>query len=178
MYHSVAPDALDRIPVDPIEPERGARRTDQVYIPGDWTEGDANRRHFADPLDFLREFDLLPHLTPFDRGRMWEDCLLDDPREVPWSWFTDGKVVEREDFRFQVLPGRRYPRKWALDDLLVFLSELNDQWKPADTVRYYKPTGTDPAYFRFTFRCCVYGRSILVHMSVSGFGIKVIAPRQ
>jgi hypothetical protein len=67
MYHSVAPDALDRIPVDPIEPQTGPRRTDHVYVPGDWTEDDPNTRHLADPPDFLHEFDLLLPLIPFDR---------------------------------------------------------------------------------------------------------------
>jgi hypothetical protein len=101
MSHSVALDALDQIPVDPIEPQTGPRRTDHVYVPGDWTEDDPNKRRLADPLDFLREFDLLPPLTPCDRERMWEGRLLGDPREVPWFWFTDGKVVEREDFGFR-----------------------------------------------------------------------------
>jgi hypothetical protein len=77
--HSVAPDAFDRISVDPIESQTGPRRTDHVYVPGDWTEDDPNRRPLADPPDFLREFDLLPPLTPFNKERMWEDCLLDDP---------------------------------------------------------------------------------------------------
>jgi hypothetical protein len=86
-------------------------------------------------------------------------------------------IVEREDFRFQVLPEHRYSRNWASDDLLIFLNELNNEWKPGDTRRYCRPTGTDPAYFRFTFRRCEYGRSILVHMLVSGSGIRVTAPR-
>jgi hypothetical protein len=60
---------------------------------------------------------------------------------------------------------------------LVFLNELNDEWKPADTVCYSKPTATDPAYFRFTFRCCEYGHSIFLHMPVWGSGIRVTAPR-
>jgi hypothetical protein len=60
---------------------------------------------------------------------------------------------------------------------LGFLNELNDEWKPADTVRCSKPTGIDPAYFRFMFRCCESGRSILVHMPVSGSGIRVTTSR-
>jgi hypothetical protein len=101
MYHSIAPDARDQIPVDPIEPQTGPRRTGHVYVPSDGTENGPNRRHLADPSDFLREFDLLPPLTTCDRERMWEDCLFDDAREVPWFWFTDGKVVSEKIFSFR-----------------------------------------------------------------------------
>jgi hypothetical protein len=67
MYHSVAPDALDRIRVDPIDPQKGPRRTDYVYVPGDWTEDNPNGRHLADTPDFLRESHRSPSLTPCDR---------------------------------------------------------------------------------------------------------------
>jgi hypothetical protein len=81
--------------------------------------------------------------------------MVADPLHENWYWTTRpvSETTFKRGMHHQIFPGHRPEADWSLDELLVFLNELDDQWKISDSSRVYRSAKPDDRdYTRFTIK--------------------------
>jgi hypothetical protein len=83
------------------------------------------------------------------------DPIVADPLHENWYW-TTGAYTASEWARmvhYRIYPGHRPGKQWSLDELLVFLNELDDYWQISDCCReYHSKKHPENGYVRFTLK--------------------------